>query len=366
MISNFLKKKSNLFFLSLLAMSALLEILFRISPRFSEFYCMKISPALRLIYAPLELVDFALSESILYIFSFLVITLLSGLIIHLVSRLFKKDFRFNSRLIFSVILKSCVIVIFLFSATFSASYHRLPIDQHMNLETANPTVEKLQLATSKVANELNSISLYFRYFPEQATASGMSFEDMSLEVRRAADKAAEKYNFLQKGGVRAKPIAASVPLTYTHIAGIYTFFTGEPCINTNYAEYTLPFTIAHEYSHQRGIGAENEADFTAFLILCESDNPYLRYSAMAEAFLILSNELYKTDREAYFDIVSSLPLIVTNDFSVASRSYSEYSDSQISKVTSELNDAYLKANGMQEGVMSYSQSVLLLIAYLNS
>ena len=197
------------------------------------------------------------------------------------------------------------------------------------------------------------------------TNSNMDFDMMSHEVEKAVNRTSNLYTFLHKSGVRAKPLALSIPMTYTHISGIYTFFTGEPCVNTNYSHYSLPFTIAHEYAHQRGIGYENEADFMAFLILLESNHIYLHYSAWMEAYTVLSNALYEVNRELSLEITSSLPEVAINDYRVSAKNFSKYTDSKVGEIARDINDAYLKANGVEEGIHSYSESVTFLVSFMS-
>lgn len=62
-----------------------------------------------------------------------------------------------------------------------------------------------------------------------------------------------QYEFVQQMRSHVKFVALSELMTYTHISGVYTFYTGEANININFPDYTLPYTAAHEMSHQRGL-----------------------------------------------------------------------------------------------------------------
>ncbi len=363
-VLKFFEKKSNFIFFLILVSSCILEVLFRLSERFAEFFCMYISPVFKLIFLPANLFPFALSETLVIFAAVLV----SAVAVISVLKLFFKNFlrAFSLKKFLSFVLKCTVVVIALFTVTFSASYHRVPIYRHLEIETAI-TEYDIEQATRRAAEELAAVA----EFVSSSDLTGTSDPNMNLsalfeEVEKEVNRTAEKYGFYQKTGVRAKPLALSVPLTYTHIAGIYTFFTGEPCINTNYANYTLPYTVAHEYSHQRGIAPEDEADFSAFLILSQAENPYLRYSAWAEAFILLANELYEFNPEAYYEILPTLPDIVLYDYYSSSQHYSKYSNSAVSEIAETVNDTYLKANGVESGVKSYSQSLILITSYINS
>ena len=117
------------------------------------------------------------------------------------------------------------------------------------------------------------------------------------------------------------------------ILGIYSYFTGESNINVHYPDYGIPFTVAHELAHQRGISRENEANFIAFLVCIRSDSEFVRYSGYINMFEYLASALGSTDREMLRAV------------------YSDF-----------FNDNYLKAQGT-EGIISYGLVVTLAVAY---
>lgn len=110
---------------------------------------------------------------------------------------------------------------------------------------------------------------------------------------------AEKADYISSFRASVKPVVLSVPMTYTHISGVYTFFTGEANVNVNFPDFCTPYTTAHEMSHQRGIAREDEANFVAFLVCMESDDVYIRYSALVNLLQYVSSALSRADSELY-------------------------------------------------------------------
>ena len=47
---------------------------------------------------------------------------------------------------------------------------------------------------------------------------------------------------------------------------------------------TQPYTIAHEMAHQLGYASETEANFIAFVVATETDDPMLKYSMLLQMF----------------------------------------------------------------------------------
>ena len=145
---------------------------------------------------------------------------------------------------------------------------------------------------------------------------------MTTKLNTAYDSLATKYDFIQTFNSRPKQVVLSEPWTYTHISGVYTFFTGEANVNINFPDYTIPYTCAHEMAHQRGISREDEANFIAFLICAESDDPYRRYSGFLSLYEYVRNALYTADATLYTDVAKSVALSAKYEMA----SYSEFFD----------------------------------------
>nr|MBQ4320366.1 DUF3810 domain-containing protein [Clostridia bacterium] len=192
-----------------------------------------------------------------------------------------------------------------------------------------------------------------------------TLEEMVDLLNIAYGRAAEKYDFIPKLDENVKFIMASEPMTYTHISGVYTFFTGEANLNINFPEYSLPFTAAHEMSHQRGIARENEANFMAFLVCIESGDPYIRYSGYVNMYEYLANALYSANPDMYFELLAKVDKRVYGEIRAYSRFFDKYRESVASDVSGAVNDTYLKLQGQSAGTRSYGLVVDLAVAYVN-
>ena len=123
----------------------------------------------------------------------------------------------------------------------------------------------------------------------------------------------------------------SEPWTYTHISGVYTYFTGEANINTNFPDYTIPYTAAHEMAHQRGIAREDEANFIAVLVCISS-------------------------------VYSSLKTNVRAEMAAYSAFFDKYRENVVANVSEAVNNSYLQIHGTV-GSKSYGLVVDLAVAY---
>ena len=191
-----------------------------------------------------------------------------------------------------------------------------------------------------------------------------SLKEMNKKLNEAYRKAYEKYPFLSRFYSNPKPVALSEPWTYTHISGVYTFFTGEANINVNFPDYTIPYTSAHEMAHQRGIAREDEANFVAFLVCIESDDAYIRYSGYTGVFEYVASSLYSADKDLYKKLYTeNVTAEYRNEMNAYNEFFEKYRENKVAEVSAKVNDKYLQSHGQQEGVKSYGLVVDLAVAY---
>ena len=147
------------------------------------------------------------------------------------------------------------------------------------------------------------------------------------------------------------------------MSGLYTYMTGEANLNTNFPDSTLPFTMAHEMAHQRGIAREDEANFVAFLVTMESDDPYIQYSGYYEILKYFINTLYAADQELFKEIYAHMDKKLVNEILAFNEFFKPYQNSAAATVTETINDAYQQIQGVEEGIQSYGLVVDLTVAY---
>ena len=190
-----------------------------------------------------------------------------------------------------------------------------------------------------------------------------SYEELNRKLMLAYDSYTEKQEFPDHFHSRVKPIMLSKPMTYTHITGVYTFFTGEANVNVNFPDYCIPFTAAHELAHQRGVAREDEANMIAFLVCMESDDPYIRYSALLNVYEYVASALYSANKEFYRTVYGTLTPEVIREELAYSEFFEEYRENVAANVSEATNNAYLQSQGAQEGTRSYNMVVDLTVAY---
>lgn len=352
------KRKIPVISISLILFSLILLVVSfvaRASYAFSDVFERNISSYLR--YLVGRLTDW-FSFSLFEVFIILLPVLIGGLIF-LAVRAFKR----RRKSIFLLRLFAFVSLVFsLYTLTTGISYHTTPIAERVGLDvTEDITAEDIAKAAGTVIEEINSLKDSLTYFDGEMRMK-YSFGELSEKISEAYEIFnRDEQLFLDYESV-AKPIRASGTMTAFRLSGIYTFYTGEANINMAYPDYCLPFTVAHELAHARGIMREDEANFVAFLVCIGSPDPFIRYSGYVNILEYLMSAIYNMDKEKYNVLYEMIDEKVISDIRAASAVSKKYRNTFIGNLSNRLNDMYLKANGTA-GTVSYGMVTRLAVAY---
>jgi hypothetical protein len=146
------------------------------------------------------------------------------------------------------------------------------------------------------------------------------------------------------------------------ILGIYFPFTGESYIDPSLHPLEQPFTVAHEMAHSYGVTDEGEANFIAWVICTNSDDPLLRYSGHLRLFQYQLRDFYRMAPEEYKEWVKNLAFGIKNDLN-AIREASDRVKPLSMELSRKSNDIFLKSQGVKAGVNSYQQLPMLAFSW---
>jgi hypothetical protein len=194
-----------------------------------------------------------------------------------------------------------------------------------------------------------------------------SYAEMNKKLNKAYATLSEKYDAFPQFYSNTKPVMLSEPWTYTHISGVYTFFTGEANVNTNYPDFIVISSAAHEMAHQRGITKEDEANFIAFLVCTLSDDPNVRYCGRADALNDIMTKLSSANSDLWAKARAEMPVELKREYADYSAFFDKYRENVAATVSTAVNNAYITSHNQPAGVKSYGLAVDLVAAYvLNS
>lgn len=158
-----------------------------------------------------------------------------------------------------------------------------------------------------------------------------------------------------------KPSLFKNVMNFTCILGYYNPFTAEAQYNAELPNTYIPFTSAHESSHQLGFAREQEANFIGYLIGVDSKNPELRYSTQYFTLKSLLNFIANEDHEFVKAALKNYSPAMKRDRAYE-RNFILKHQGLLDDFFGFTNNLFLKSN-QQEGSITYSYFIDLLLNY---
>ena len=342
------------------AFSVIVMITYSLWEGFADFYNRYPAAFLRGVFAQISgILPCSIAEAFIIFSPILLVT-----IIVYANKHFVESWRTVGR--FLIITVSVASLFFsTFVLNFGAGYHTSSVDKLLGLDRRDVSAEELRETAEILVEEINKYTDSLAVRSSGSSVMPYGYGKLSEKLVEAYDKVCDEHAFVSRFPSRVKPVMLSEPWTYTHISGVYTYFTGEANINVNFPDYTLPYTAAHEMAHQRGIAREDEANFVAFLVCAASDDEYIRYSGYLNLYEYVANALYSADKEAYSEVRAKLEPVARKEMSAYSAFFDKYRENVAANVTGAVNNAYLTIQGTP-GTKSYGMVVDLAVAYLRN
>ncbi|NLC40113.1 MAG: DUF3810 domain-containing protein [Clostridiaceae bacterium] len=359
----------SLIFLSIAASLTVFLLILRAiafnNSKVADFYTGKIFTPLATAFTWLtSLLPFSLTE----FFIILGLPFLLGLLVYGLIRLLKNKSNRGIRFLRTCIIAAAVALIFfsLFIAFHGINYARSPLADTMNLEIKERSVDELEAAMRTLGQAAAAVR---ESLPEDS--SGRIITGTTKDLQQSAhlgwEIAGNRWPALDST-VRSRPkgVLLSKYWSYTKIVGMYMPLLVEANINIDQPAFMIPASTAHELAHTRGFAREDETDFAGLLSCFVHPDPAWQYSGLISAWKDLSRKLAAEDRErwsqAYTDTVTEA---MARDLE-SEYIYWEAYETPVAQVSTQINDAYLKANRETEGVKSYGGVVDLLLAWLET
>ena len=259
-----------------------------------------------------------------------------------------------------------IVAAYLFAAyswLWDAGYRAESLAEKTGLTSDGITVEQLESATRLFAEKANELS-----------------EEVSRDEDGHFDEEKNYYFALSKGLYAnitdeipaldgkyhtPKRMIYSKLMSLTGFTGVYIAITGEANVNVDAPGCLVPFTIAHEMAHQRGVHAEEEANFSAVAACITSNITVYEYSGYLGGLIYLSSALYSADPDAANEILATLNDNVRTDWADNNEYWQRHETAATEAVTAAY-DSYLKYNEQDLGVSSYGACVDMIVTWLET
>lgn len=271
-------------------------------------------------------------------------------------------------------------------------------EKYFNAEEAEYELADVMRLRNEIVMKCNELSRQMDrdedgriVYPGSALSNGKisdsGMQDKAREAMRNLGKgisngeqAANLRPYAQLDGYYPRPKALffSDFMCQQYMQGYYFPFSMEANYNDVMYVMNKPFTMCHELAHLRGFIYEDEANFIGYLACVQSDDLYFQYSGYLCAFSYLQNDLYKARQNApnaYEAALSVAGLVAVEEQVYADNIFVEQkewdrinanaliSTETVDKAADVFIDTNLKVNGIEDGALSYSRMVKLLMLY---
>ena len=243
-----------------------------------------------------------------------------------------------------------IVVVTTYQISCEAAYNRKPIP----LPYYSGDVERTEYIDifNYFAEDVNYCLSQLEFKENGDLKKPMSLQKIASEVKKSYSiiKGDSYYN-PYSGAV--KPMLSSFLYREFQITGVTFSPLGEANIDVLIPAGDLPFTVAHELAHTKGVMREDEANQLAFYVCLNSDNPYLRFSAYSRYFYLMrsmASGTYLTAEERQ-QLIQVGPQLNKYD------SYEYFfwkKHNLLAKIGDFFNNLYIKSSGVKEGTTSYS------------
>ncbi|NLB48665.1 MAG: DUF3810 domain-containing protein [Erysipelotrichia bacterium] len=238
------------------------------------------------------------------------------------------------------------VVLYVFSCQLSYGRDPIPLPFY---ETAVDSSEFVDIY-NYYADDLNAVIAQLEFEDDGELKGEVDFDALAQDVYEAHTLADDDYYHPYKSNI--KTMFSSVVFRELQITGVSFAPLGEANINTLNTKIGLPFTMAHEVAHGRGVMREDDANQMAFYVCLSSASPHLRYSAYVAYFY----QLEAMVSETYISAIERDNLHAIDPIFNLSRNYvnSYWQGHQLLKDIGDFfNDLYLQTSGIEEGTDSY-------------
>lgn len=254
-------------------------------------------------------------------------------------------------------------VFLLYMIMHGVNFYRAPISELYDLDVSAKSPEFLQQTVAALAQTVSELREQLSEDENGVFRLESGREDCLLRADESLERARRIHPLLRGNGAQPKWVMVSELWSYTGITGFYMMPLCEANVNVAQPDFGIPFTVAHELSHTCGFAREDEANFAAFLLCTASDDPEYAYSGYLMAYIYCANALYDYDLDMWQEARSYLSEDVQRDLA-DQREYWQAHKGSVENFSSSVNDAFLKAQGQEDGVLSYDRVTALILAWV--
>lgn len=239
-----------------------------------------------------------------------------------------------------------------FLAVWGLNYARPPLDVRLGLEATAPRAEEVAALLDQAVAEANG---WYREAHDAHTGRDAAARDVA-----AALHAVEARHGRPQPTVTGtpKPTLLAPYFRMAGVDGLTAPVALETLLNPDLTAPERPFVLAHEWAHLSGYAAEADANFVAWLVTQEPGTaPPTRYSGWLFLVSEAARQVPAATRRTALAALGPGP---RQDLADIARRLSSRVD-LVERAGWRVYDSYLRSQGVDDGVASYSRVVELIV-----
>lgn len=242
------------------------------------------------------------------------------------------------------------------------NYGRQDVDEKMGFSRYQPSLEELRRSVHEGARELANWRSQIMSDSAALTAADLP-EDPYLAVRGLVREALRDHDYPDPGRPQGRQLRPEGILMRFSTAGVYWPWVGESNIDAGLHPLQKPAVMAHELAHAYGFGDEGTCTFWAWLAGQRTKDPALAYAFRLAYWRRLAGRLRMAEPEVYAEWrATSLDPGIRADLQAIYTNSARFEDIAPA-IRNATYNTYLKAQGVQDGLLNYGTVVQLVEGY---
>jgi hypothetical protein len=253
-------------------------------------------------------------------------------------------------------------LVFFFFFLWGFNYNRLPIEQHMDLAISPLSLSELKSELELETKEIVALRQLIPNASDSALTRAHFPEDMEIHLRENLANNLKQYDYPAKGNIRGRLLYPEGIFLRFSSAGLYFPFVGEGNIDGGLHPIQWPYVMTHEMSHAYGFADEGTCNFLAFISCSSSPHPAVAYAGHLSYWRTLAIQYLRYEPEAYKAFRDRLPAGIRADLNAVNEQMDKFPD-LVPNLQPRVYNAYLKAQGIPEGMLNYKRVIMLVHAW---
>ena len=238
-----------------------------------------------------------------------------------------------------------------FLVTWGFNYRRVPLASRLGYAPADVTSSAVTELTKAAVWQLN------RLYDETQAARWPQLEQLPERLGPSFERVQQRLGvFWPVSGLQPRRSLLTPYFRRAGIDGMLDPFSLQVLVNDSVLPFERPFTTAHEWAHAAGFAHEGEANFVAWLICLEGDATS-QYSGWS---FLVARLLTAVPSELRDSVVGGIGPGPRADYA-AVRARLNRVVPFVQRGARRLNDQYLRANHVADGISSYGEVVRLAV-----